>query len=61
MSGGGAVPRAARVRFKPRAAAVFGAGYTTSFLYALIIAELRILRNDNHYGKGGSIDAISAK
>ena len=28
MSGGGAVPRAARVRFKPRAAAVFGAGYT---------------------------------
>ena len=28
MSGGGAVPRAARVRFKPRAAAVLGAGYT---------------------------------
>ena len=28
MSVGGAVLRAARVRFKPRAAAVFGAGYT---------------------------------
>ena len=28
MSGAGAVPRAARVRFKPRVAAVFGAGYT---------------------------------
>ena len=28
MSGGGAVLRAARVRFNPRAAAVFGAGYT---------------------------------
>ncbi len=28
MTGTCAVPRAARVRFKPRAAAVFGAGYT---------------------------------
>lgn len=32
MSGGGAVLQAAQARFKPRAAAVFGAGYTfTSF------------------------------
>ena len=28
MSGASAVPRAARVRFNPRAAAVFGTGYT---------------------------------
>ena len=44
MSGAGAVLQAARVRFKPRAAAVFGAGYT----FGSTLGEgLSILRHDN--------------
>ena len=40
MSGGGAVPRAARVRFKPRATAVFGAGYTIGQKPEIIVGML---------------------
>ena len=45
MSGGGAVPRAARVRFKPRAAAVFGLGYTVMENF------FGIMKQEMYYGK----------
>ena len=49
MSGAGAVLRAARVRFKPRAAAVFGAGYTIVIYYRFVgYLELPSSEDENY-------------